>query len=44
MDSSLASPRIRCGENIETVFLLSGDDLKVHLYRQVLISGEVRDE
>ena len=37
----LFSLRIMIGDDYETVFLLSGDDLKVHLYRKVLRNDEV---
>ena len=40
--SLFSCPRIMTGEEQqETVFLLSGDDLQVHMYRQVLVSDEV---
>ena len=37
----LTHTQIMIGDDYETVFLLSGDDLKVHLYRKVLRNDEV---
>ena len=36
--------RILAGDHWEPVFLVSGDDNQVHLYREINFSSEVRDD